>query len=176
MDAEQLARGLWWRVSRREQDMQSSAWVALLRHIPAEQHDQYMLITVGGAEIAIMGLLRIEEEFVALKGRLSGSQEAGRVFFVPYRQIDYLGTQHAIKDEEFTQVFGSLVVPEGQLAEEEEEGGGDQEAALAPSAGSTRQVATPRPVIRSEVLERYRSRPASSAVLPGNRPNTNGSS
>src|SRR5690348_192444 len=89
------------RKTSREQEMQSCAWVALLRHIPVEQHHHYMLVTVSGTEIAIQGLLRIEQECVVLKGRLSGSQEAGRIFFVPYAQIDYFGTLQPVKDDVF---------------------------------------------------------------------------
>src|SRR5262249_57453549 len=95
----------------RGKEMQNSTWGALLRHIPAEQQDQYMLVTVSGTEIAIQNLLRIDRGFVALKGRLAGSQEAGRVFFIPYDQIDYLGTQKPIKDSEFSEGFDSLVIP-----------------------------------------------------------------
>jgi hypothetical protein len=149
--------------------MQSSAWFALLRHIPAEQHDQYMLVTVSGTEIAIQGLLLIEQEFVALKGRLSGSQEAGRVFFIPYAQIDYFGTQKPIKDTEFAEVFGSLVVPDGPYGPDGGPDGADQEMPLGPSS-MARNGSGPRPVIRSEVLERYRSRPSSAAILPNTRP------
>src|SRR4051794_8876136 len=91
--------------------MQNHAWIALLRHIPAEQQSRYMLFTRAGTEIAVQSLLRIEQEFAVVKGRLSGSQDAGRVFFVPYESIDYFGTQHPVKDAEFNEVFDSLVLP-----------------------------------------------------------------
>src|SRR5262249_15010524 len=47
-------------------------------------------------------------ESIALKGRLAGSQDAGRVFFVPYSHIDYFGYQNPLKESEFHEVFGSL--------------------------------------------------------------------
>lgn len=145
--------------------MQNSVWVALFRHIPAEQHNQFMLVTVSGTEIAVQSLLRIEQEFVILKGRLSGSQDAGRVFFVPYAQIDYFGTSQPVKDADFNETFGSLVLP-GSVCPLP---GSDQGVAFAPS----RADGGSRPSIRSEVLDRYRARPSSSAVLPN--PRTNGS-
>jgi hypothetical protein len=151
--------------------MQSCVWVALLRHIPAEQHDQYVLVTSGGNEIAVQGLLRIEMEFVVVKGRLAGSQDAGRVFFVPYSQIDYFGTFKPVKDSDFNDVFGSLVIPNGAMPEDEHEAH-HAELPPAPPNGSGRGSG-PRPAIRSEVLERYRSRPASSTMLPN--PKANGS-
>src|SRR5436305_614227 len=153
--------------SHRGQEMQSSVWMALLKHIPAEQHDQFMLVTVSGTEIAIQGLLRIEQEFVALKGRLSGSQEAGRVFFIPYAQIDYFGTGKPIKDTEFNDLFGTLIVPEGPAIDAASD---DMDApAEMPAGQGNGRGSGPRPTIRSEVLERYRSRPSSSAILPNPR-------
>jgi hypothetical protein len=143
--------------------MQNFAWVAVLQQIPAEQHNQYMLVTSGGTAITIQALLRIEQEFVAFKGRLAGSQEAGRVFFIPYDNIDYLGTQEPLKEAEFHNVFGSMVVPASSPA--------SAESAISPSNTGTRPDSGQRPVIRSEVLDRYRSRPASSVMLPDPREN-----
>jgi hypothetical protein len=147
--------------------MESCAWVAVLRQVPAEQQDQYMLVTVGGTEIAIQSLLRVEREFVALKGRLAGSQEAGRIFFVPFSQIDYFGTQKPIKDSEFNDVFGSLVVP----TEGEPSPAAERQAEMPVSPSVAGFGSGPRPAIRSEVLDRYRSRPSSSPALPPTRPN-----
>lgn len=150
--------------------MQNSAWVALLRHIPAEQHNQFMLVTTAGTEIAIQSLLRIEQEFVALKGRLSGSQDAGRVFFIPFANIDYVGTSSPIKDSDFNEAFGSLILPGATCTL--------PPPPVEPSALAgvpTRTDSGPRPSIRSEVLDRYRSRPSSSVILPNAKPNGSGS-
>src|SRR6516165_10370450 len=88
--------------------MQCNAWGHLLRQIPTEKYQTLSLVTTGGTEIALQGILRIEREFVAIKGRLSGSQAAGRVYFIPYTHIDYLGTQVEVKDAEFEATFGQL--------------------------------------------------------------------
>ena len=142
--------------------MQSSAWVALLRHVPAEQHNQFMLVTVNGIEIAIQSLLRIEQEFVAIKGRLAGSQEAGRLFFIPYANIAYFGSANPVKDAEFNDTFGSLIMPDAEASPSEP---------VLPTEPGVLAGAPPRPSIRSEVLDRYRSRPSSAALLPNARPN-----
>jgi len=91
--------------------MHGNAWASLLKHVPAEMHEQMMLVTVGGTEIALSTVLRIDHEFVAFKGRLSGTQDQGRLFFMPFQNIDYLGFQREIKDEKYHEVFGNLVVP-----------------------------------------------------------------
>ena len=51
-------------------DMQSEMWAWLFRRVPAEQHNQIVLMTRSGTEIAVQALLRIEERFLAIKGRL----------------------------------------------------------------------------------------------------------
>jgi len=149
--------------------MRNCAWVALLRHIPPEKHNQFMLVTVNGTEIAIQTLLRIDQEFVALKGRLAGSQDAGRVFFIPYANIDYFGSFNPVKDADFHDTFGSLILPEAAAAPPAAPAAPPADPGLVASVLS-RPDSGPRPVIRSEVLDRYRSRP-SSAALPDANPN-----
>jgi hypothetical protein len=149
-----------------EQAMQNSSWVALLRHIPAEQHNQYTLTTTSGIEITLQALLRIEQEFVVLKGRLAGSQDAGRIFFVPYEHIDYFGTLQPMKDSDFNEVFNSLVLPSPATTAAQAE-----LPAILPQAGQGRPDSGQRPTIRSEVLDRYRGRPSSAAILPTGKPN-----
>jgi hypothetical protein len=142
--------------------MHNSAWEALLRHIPAEQHNQFCLVTANGMEIAVQSFLRIERELVIVKGRLSGSQEQGRVFFIPYANIDSLGTSQPVKDTDFNETFGSLEFPSEPIPE-------PAPAEAAPANGNG-YAPSARPTIRSEVLERFRNNrgnaPSSSANLP----------
>ncbi len=98
--------------------MQCAAWVKLFRHVPAEEQGKLMLVTIGGTEIAIQSFLRIDPESIALKGRLSGSQDAGRVFFIPYSHIDYLGHQQPLKESDFHDLYSSLELPGAAVAAE----------------------------------------------------------
>jgi hypothetical protein len=91
--------------------MQDKAWAALLSHIPAERHDNLMLVTRSATEIAIQSILRIDRQFVALKGRLAGSQDTGRLFFIPFSEIDYLGFAKTVREDEFNDLFGGLNMP-----------------------------------------------------------------
>jgi hypothetical protein len=152
--------------------MHSAAWVKLLRHIPASEQPNLMLVTSGGIEIAIQCFLRVDPECLAVKGRLAGSQDAGRVFFIPYSHIDYLGFQQALKESEFHDLFGNLdmgqvitppavpaaapdpVAPSASLPEPES------------AAPTPKPALTPRNplAIKSSVLEKFRSR---STTNPG---------
>jgi hypothetical protein len=148
--------------------MQSSVWAALLRHIPVEQHNNLMVVTGSGTEIAIQGILRIDHQFVALKGRLAGSQDAGRVFFIPFNQIDYLGFQSSVKDSEFRDMFDNLSLPASAQGTAAAEPAGSADAA---AAGGSSPGRGPAP-IKSTVLEKFRQR---SMTAPGTtlRPSSN---
>ena len=144
--------------------MQSAAWVKLFRHVPAEEQGKLMLVTTSATEIAIQCFLRIDPECIAVKGRLAGSQDAGRVFFVPYSHIDYLGYQQPLKESDFHDVFGSLELPGAAAV---------VELSAAADAASTEPDNSPEPAvpngtsapgvrnplaIKSTVLEKFRAR------------------
>jgi hypothetical protein len=134
--------------------MLNASWATLLRQIPVDQHDQLMLHTANGTNITIQSLLRIDFEFVIFKGRLTGSQEQGRLFILPYSNIDYFAFTRTVKEEEFAALFANVNIP-------------DPDAPPKPAA-----VEEPRPVlkpsrqgapVKSSVLERFRTRNAGAA-------------
>jgi hypothetical protein len=159
--------------------MQSSAWAQLFGHIPPGEQNHLMLVTASGIEIAMQCILRVDPECVAIKGRLAGSQDAGRVFFIPFDHIDYLGFQQEVKESHFHELFGSLTLPAAPAAvppaastqeptaeaapdpiESEPDSlpgiPGEPSGAGAPVAPSlTGRTTTP---IKSAVLERFRQR------------------
>ncbi len=150
--------------------MHNAAWVKLLEHIPASEHSKLMLVTTSGTEITIQCLLRLDPECLALRGRLAGSTDAGRVFFVPYSHIDYFGFQQPLKEVEFHELFNNLqllaaappetVAPAAPAAPPS--AALDSAAAPAPSAHPT-PSRSPL-AIKSTVLEKFRSR---SVTNPG---------
>jgi hypothetical protein len=157
-----------------ERNMRNSAWEALLRHIPVEQHNQFTVVTSAGIEIAVQGFLRIESDMVILKGRLSGSQDQGRLFFIPFDHLDYLGTSKMVKDAEFEEMFGSLKFPDPAPAplsatpQFPEPAPVPLDLPVGNGNGNSSPSGTEqRPTIRSEVLERFRnSRPTGPTSLP----------
>jgi len=86
--------------------MQGAAWVGILRSIPTEQHEKLVLITGDGTEINLQGVLREERDYLLIRGRLAASTEAGRVFFIPYDQINYLAFREGMKEAEVLAMLG----------------------------------------------------------------------
>jgi hypothetical protein len=149
--------------------MNARTWIALFRHIPPEKQSQFTLITANGTEMTVQNFIRIEEEFVLLKGRLSGSQDSGRVFFIPYTMIDTFSYTNPVRDTEVEELFGSLrfdVAPDA--VPPAPPGVASPSRMLAPPAPA------PKPAIRSEVLERFRSGRAGASSLNLPRPSLNG--
>jgi hypothetical protein len=138
--------------------MHSSAWAALLRHIPGEVHHHLMVVTTSGTEICLQTILRVDHEFLAFKGRLAGSQDAGRLFFLTYDRIDYLGFQQSVKESEFHEMFDALAVPAPPAP------AGEPAPAAGPAAQGPSEALAPPPAgagpapIKSVVLERFRAR------------------
>jgi hypothetical protein len=85
--------------------MQSEVWKSLLGRIPVELHNILMVKTSAGTEINIQDVLRVEPNFVVLRGRLAGSTDMGKIFFLPYNRLDHIGFQKPVSD---TQIYALL--------------------------------------------------------------------
>jgi hypothetical protein len=140
-------------------------------------HDSLVLVTGSGVEIAVQSLIRIDHELLVIRGRISGSTDIGRVYFIPYTQIDYVGTFREVKEEEFREHFGNLELPPPELVavvpsavappvELPPAEPPAPEPEPQPAAEETPRVATP---IKSAVLERFRQR-GPNGSFPGVRP------
>jgi hypothetical protein len=164
--------------------MQDKAWAALFHHIPVKKQDNLMIVTRAATEIAIQSILKIDRQFVALKGRLAGSQDTGRLFFIPFSEIDYLGFSTSVREDEFVEMFGELKVPhhEEHAHPVTESATPEPAAPVVPSVVAPPTLPVPQPLpapsglaagllqptltegerggapIRSTVLERFRGR------------------
>jgi hypothetical protein len=86
--------------------MQSSAWIGLLRLIPPDQQDALAIMTTVGIEINLQTILRLEDDYVVIRGRLAGTTDTGRVFFVPFSQMNYLGFTKEVREAQIKALYG----------------------------------------------------------------------
>jgi hypothetical protein len=156
--------------------MQDSAWVALLRVLPPAAHANLMLVTTIGQEIAIRDVLRMEADYLMIRGRMAGTTDAGRVFMIPYTSIHYLAFQNAMKVEEVNAVFSGTqtIVEAPQENRPTPPDPGPQPAV--PVVPAQRSPAPESPVVALEkakpeskvvLLERVRARLAAQAKSKG---------
>jgi hypothetical protein len=92
--------------------MQNTDWIELFHLIPAEQQNILVLTTVSGMDLNIEMILRTEPSVLVFRGRVQGSTDDGRVFFLPYRQIDFLQINRFVRENEIQEMFAKAAPPE----------------------------------------------------------------
>lgn len=128
-------------------------WIDLLNRIPASLYDSLALGLVTGAEVVVQQVIQMENDFVIVRGRMSGSTAEGRVLIVPYSHMAMLGFNKRMTEPEAQQIFGNplpaVVRPQAAPATTAE----DNVAAEAATAGQ------PAPVAEGPVLPAPTNKP-----------------
>jgi hypothetical protein len=122
--------------------MRSQAWIELLRRVPPQQHDSLVLVSNSGTEISLHSLLRMEADYVIVRGRLAGTTDTGRIFFIPYDQIDYLGFQKELAEAQVRALLGEPELPPAAAVEAPHANGAAVPSAAEPSPPSETLHAT----------------------------------
>jgi hypothetical protein len=123
--------------------MQASSWLAVFKRLPQEQHDKLTLVTSVGIEVALQQIVRLEREFMVVRGRLTGTTDTGIVIMLPYDQIAYMSFSKKLADEEVNEIFKNLRIshasqPASANAGSQSAGSGSEEA-LHPVAMAVRK-------------------------------------
>ncbi|MSQ97375.1 MAG: hypothetical protein EXR98_22870 [Gemmataceae bacterium] len=84
----------------------NEAWIAMFRQIPIALHDTLALGLTTGSEIVIQRIVQLASNFMIIRGRLAGTQDAGRIVLIPYEQLAFLAVQRDLKDAEVEAIFG----------------------------------------------------------------------
>ncbi len=90
----------------------NQAWITMFRRIPATIHDGLTVGLRSGAEIAIQTILKLDPDFIIMRGRLTGTQEGGKILLVPYAEMTVLSLLRPLKDPEVEEIFGKGDPPE----------------------------------------------------------------
>jgi hypothetical protein len=154
-------------------------WKEFLRRIPPEQIDNLTLMTAHGTEINVQALLLMEEDHVVLRGRIAGSNDAGRIFVLPYEHFGHMGFQRPLPDADLKAIFGiepPLAAPipgppepaEAAVppAPEPQPPAAAPPAAAPPVQGTAKAGLLARVPTRSKIIERLRLRAEAAKSLP----------
>jgi hypothetical protein len=85
--------------------MRSSDWLSVFQRLPESQHADLILVTSVGMEIMVQKIVRLEEDYVVLRGRLAGSTELGRVVVLPFDQINHLAINKPLLEHQIRAIF-----------------------------------------------------------------------
>jgi hypothetical protein len=87
-------------------NQENEAWIALFRRIPGNLHDVLSLGLTTGSEIVIQKIVKLEPDFMVIRGRLAGTQDSGRIVMVPYNQLTFVAIGKHLVDTEVEAMFG----------------------------------------------------------------------
>jgi hypothetical protein len=87
--------------------MKGTVWIGLFHRIPATYHDSLVVKLTSGAEVVLQTLLSLDEDYMVVRGRTAGSTDEGRVFLVPYDQMQYVGFNRYVSEPDLRSMFGS---------------------------------------------------------------------
>jgi hypothetical protein len=88
--------------------MQNNEWITMLRQIPTELHQQTVLVLNNKMEITVEMVLRLDQTFTAVRGRLSGTTDGGLLFLVPYDQLTAVYMFKQMTEDEVDKMFGAV--------------------------------------------------------------------
>lgn len=139
--------------------MRNDEWINLMRLIPPEQQDELVLVLQNGVELSVDQLVRFESNFVVVRGRVAGTSDEGRGFFVPYDQLTYFRIDRVVKAGELRRLCGERVSAAELAAEDGLAGQGITATPEAPAAPSEAADPQPEPAnaARNKLLERIRA-------------------
>ena len=127
----------------------NQAWIAMFRRIPADLHDTLALGLTTGAEIVVQKIVKLEPDFMIIRGRLAGTQDAGRIVMIPYSQLTFVAVIRDLQEAEIEAIFGkpraSAAVARSAIASASEE----PTASMIPDATVNDPTAAVNPARRS---------------------------
>jgi hypothetical protein len=86
--------------------MQGASWISLFRRIPGNLHDGLILSLSTGTEVVVQRFIKLDTDVVVLRGRMAGSQDAGRVVVLPYSHLVSINFVRRLTDTDLETVFG----------------------------------------------------------------------
>ena len=84
-------------------------WIDLLHRIPANLHDSLAFGLVTGGEVVVQQVIRMENDFVVVRGRMAGSTAEGRVLIVPYSHMTMLAFNKPMTEPETQELFNNAL-------------------------------------------------------------------
>lgn len=86
--------------------MESNSWIPLFERIPASLHDSVALVLTTGSELVMQKLVKLDTDFIILRGRMAGTQDTGRVIVIPYSQLVAVALTRRVSDAELAAMLG----------------------------------------------------------------------
>ena len=94
--------------------MDSAGWRQAFSSFRPQDQGIIVIVMSGGMQIAVQEVSRVEDEVVLIRGRIAGTTDAGRLFLIPYSEINLLYVNRSVLQEE-----AGLFSPSSSLEEKD---------------------------------------------------------
>jgi hypothetical protein len=112
-------------------------------------------------------MIRLDPDFMIIRGRVSGTQDSGRVIMVPYGELSFVTVARDLKDPEIDAIFGKAApvaaadlpsLPASTDAATPAEPTAEEVAAEELAAEEANAPKRPEPVSKTALLAKLRER------------------
>jgi hypothetical protein len=81
----------------------------ILDKIPTEDLNKTILTLRGGGSITIDVIIRIEDDYLIIRGREGGTNDEGRGFFVPFDELLFVKIDRIVSAYEVKKMYGEKI-------------------------------------------------------------------
>lgn len=74
--------------------------IDVLNRLPDNDQAKIQIVLRSGRNVSIDTVMRLEDHYTVVRGRESGNQDEGRVFFIPYAEMVCLKLERIVNMEE----------------------------------------------------------------------------
>jgi len=124
--------------------MKNEEWIALLRGVPEDVHPALVLQLLNGTEVCLDTVVEYLPQYFAFRGRMGGTTDEGRAFFIPWQQILFIRWEGLHKLAEIQRLCGVTVTATSSFLENEALG-----ISTSPPPAPTPQDSVPAQVIET---------------------------
>ena len=86
--------------------MEPQEWMEIFARFTPEQQNDLVLVLKNGGEINVDLIVRYEMAYMVVRGRVAGTDNEGRMFFVPYEQLTCMLIDKVTKVTEVQILYG----------------------------------------------------------------------
>lgn len=136
-------------------------YIQLFKSLPEAEVEMLMIAMNNGMEIAVQRIMRYEEHYMLVRGRLGGTEEGELIFLIDYSNITFVYFLRPIDDVRVQSIFGEIIGGVRRTFIEEktpEEQEADRQAAAAAEGAADKPEEAPKPLpsvsaLRSRLLQ-----------------------
>jgi hypothetical protein len=153
--------------------MTTQEWQNLFKMLPEHEHHQLVLTTTTNTDLTVERVFKIEPTYICFRGRMSGTIDTGRLFFVPYSQLTFFRIERIVKETEVRAIYNEEITEEMRQRDNQQlmtsaelaakEAAAKEAAQLsAANAPTTPAPSAPAPAGNAALLEKIRAAKAAS--------------